>query len=110
MMRDTETGKLTHPDPEDHMRSVVFVMAVGLVLAACGNSTSSNGGGGCTPTTTKACTAGGTQFSPVSLTVAAGTTVTWENGAVSHSPSVARPGRQTRTTLPSLRQRGPTSS
>jgi len=90
MMRDTETGALTHPDPEDHMRSVVFVMAVGLVLAACGSSTSSNGGGGCTPTATKVCTAGGTQFSPVSLTVAAGTTVTWENGdGVAHTVTSA---------------------
>src|SRR5438132_11275459 len=80
MMHDTETGALTHPDPEDHMRSVVFVMAVGLVLAACGSSTSSNGGGGCTPTATKVCTAGGTQLSPASLTVAAGTTVTREDG------------------------------
>src|SRR5207249_11758371 len=73
-------NRRAHPDPEDQMRSVVFVMTVGLVLAACGSSTSSNGGGGCTATPTKVCTGGRTQFSPVSLTVAAGTAVTWANG------------------------------
>ena len=70
------------------MRSSVITLALGaagaLLLAACGGSTSpyggGGGGGGCTPTATKVCTTGSLQFSPVTLTVAAGTTVTWENG------------------------------
>lgn len=68
------------------MRSSVITLALGaagaLLLAACGGSTSpyGGGGGGCTPTSTKVCTTGSLQFSPVTLTVAAGTTVTWENG------------------------------
>ena len=53
-----------------------------LVLASCGSSTSpyGGGGGGCTPTATKVCTTAGLQFSPATLTVTAGTTVTWQNG------------------------------
>jgi len=68
------------------MRSSVITLALGaagaLLLAACGGSTSpyGGGGGGCTPTSTKICTTAGLQFSPATLTVAAGTTVTWENG------------------------------
>jgi len=68
------------------MRSMVMFLALGaagvVLLAACGGSTSPYGGGGsgCTPTATKVCTIGSLQFSPASLTVAAGTTVTWENG------------------------------
>ena len=65
--------------------SLVSGVAGALLLVSCGSSTGTNyggggGGGGCTPTATKICTAGGSQFSPVTLTVAAGTTVTWENG------------------------------
>jgi len=71
------------------MRSSVITLALGaagaLLLAACGGSTSpygggGGGGGGCTPTSTKICTTASLQFSPATLTVAAGTTVTWENG------------------------------
>lgn len=68
------------------MRSSVITLALGavgaLLLAACGGSTSpyGGGGGGCTPTATKICTTASLQFSPATLTVAAGTTVTWENG------------------------------
>src|SRR6266704_6315330 len=65
--------------------SLVSGVAGALLLASCGSSTGTNyggggGGGGCTPTATKVCTAGGNQFSPVTLTVAAGTTVTWQHG------------------------------
>jgi plastocyanin len=71
--------------------------AMGVVLtAACGSNSTSpyggggGGGGGCTPTASKICTAGGLQFNPTSLTVAAGTTVTWENGdAVAHTVTSA---------------------
>jgi len=68
------------------MRSSVITLALGaagaLLLAACGGSTSpyGGGGGGCTPTSMKICTTASLQFSPATLTVAAGTTVTWENG------------------------------
>jgi plastocyanin len=71
------------------MRFNVITRVVGatavVLAAACGGSTSpygggGGGGGGCTPTASKICTAGGLQFNPTSLTVAAGTTVTWENG------------------------------
>ncbi|HTD69982.1 MAG TPA: plastocyanin/azurin family copper-binding protein [Gemmatimonadales bacterium] len=68
------------------MRSSVITLALGaagaLLLAACGGSTSpyGGGGGGCTPTSAKICTTASLQFSPATLTVAAGTTVTWENG------------------------------
>ena len=68
------------------MRSSVITLALGaagaLLLAACGGSTSpyGGGGGGCTPTSTKICTTAGLLFSPATLTVAVGTTVTWENG------------------------------
>jgi plastocyanin len=60
--------------------------AAGLMfLAACGSSTApagggGGGGGGCTPTATKICMAG-LSFSPSTLTVSAGTSVTWENGS-----------------------------
>ncbi len=67
--------------------SLVSGVAGALLLVSCGSSTGTNyggggggGGGGCTPTATKICTAAGSQFSPVTLTVAAGTTVTWQNG------------------------------
>ena len=62
------------------MRSLVLVLAAGVALTACSNTMSSYGGGGCTPTATRICTANGSQFNPVNLSVAAGTTVTWENG------------------------------
>ena len=77
------------------MRSNVLTLVLGvLLLAACGGSTSpyggGGGGGGCTPTTTKVCTVGGIQFSPATLTVTAGTTVTWQNGdAVTHTVTSA---------------------
>ncbi len=69
------------------MRSHLLGLAAGLlVLAGCGNSTSpvyGGGGGGsasCTSTSTKACMIG-TSFSPATLTIAAGVTVTWQNGS-----------------------------
>src|SRR6266513_6298253 len=70
------------------MRSSVITLPLGAVgavlLAACGGSTSpyggGGGGGGCMPTATKVCTTPSLQFNPATLTVAAGTMVTWENG------------------------------
>ncbi len=73
------------------MRSHVLGLAAGLfVFAGCGSSTSvyggAGGGGGggsstsCTSTSTKVCMIGLT-FSPASLTIAAGGTVTWQNGS-----------------------------
>jgi len=74
--------------------SLVSGIAGALLLVSCGGSTSpyggGGGGGGCTPTATKVCTAGGSQFSPATLTVAAGTTVTWENGdGIAHTVTSA---------------------
>ncbi len=79
------------------MRPSLITLAIGtagvVLLAACGGSTSpygGGGGGGCTPTATKVCTVGGSQFSPVTLTVTAGTTVTWQNGdGVAHTVTSA---------------------
>ena len=61
-----------------------------VLLMSCGSSTSPyGGGGGCTPTATKVCMSG-SQFSPSTLTVPAGTTVTWQNGdAVAHTVTSA---------------------
>src|SRR5438094_8203809 len=74
------------------MRSSVMTLTLGaagvVLLAACGGSTSpyGGGGGGCTSTATKICTVGGLQFSPTSLSVTAGPTVTWQNGdGVAHT-------------------------
>jgi len=75
--------------------SLVSGVAGALLLVSCGSSTGTTyggggGGGGCTPTATKICTAGGSQFNPVTLTVAAGTTVTWENGdGIAHTVTSA---------------------
>src|SRR5437660_11187699 len=67
--------------------------AAGVVLlAACGGSASPYGGGcgGCRSTARKICTVGGLQFSPTSLSVTAGTTVTWQNGdGVAHTVTSA---------------------
>jgi plastocyanin len=79
------------------MRSSAITLALAAagvaLLAACGGSTSPYGGGsggGCTPTATKVCTVGASQFSPVNLTVAAGATVTWQNGdGVAHTVTSA---------------------
>ncbi len=66
--------------------SLVSGIAGALLLVSCGGGSTSpyggggGGGGGCTPTATKICTATVYQFNPATLTVAAGTTVTWENG------------------------------
>ncbi len=71
------------------MRSHVLGLAAGLLgLAGCNSSTSpgyatAGGGGGstsCTPTSTKVCMIG-LSFSPATLTIAAGVTVTWQNGS-----------------------------
>ena len=69
------------------MRFNVITRALGatavVLAAACGSNSTSpygGGGGGCTPTATKVCTTASLQFNPTSLTVAVGTTVTWENG------------------------------
>ena len=78
------------------MRSSVMTLTLGaagvVLLAACGGSTSpyGGGGGGCTSTATKVCTVGGSQFNPTSLSVTAGTTVTWQNGdGVAHTVTSA---------------------
>ena len=64
-------------------RLVLLLAAV--ALAACSDSPYGSGSG-CTPTATKLCTVGGAAFSPVTLTVTAGTTVTWQNGdGISHT-------------------------
>lgn len=74
------------------MRSSGMTLALGVavvaLLAACGGSTSPYGGGGggggggsCTPTASKVCM-NALSFNPSTLTIAAGTTVTWENGSV----------------------------
>jgi len=66
--------------------SLVSGIGGALLLVSCGGGSTSpyggggGGGGGCTPTATKICTATVDQFNPATLTVAAGTTVTWENG------------------------------
>jgi len=79
------------------MPSKLVGFAAGLVvLAACGSSTSpagsgggGGGSGGCTPTATQVCMVG-LSFSPTSLTVSAGTTVTWNNGSpTTHSVTSA---------------------
>jgi plastocyanin len=67
------------------MRRLASLFAT-MFLVSCNSSTSSygggggGGGGGCTPTATKVCMVAET-FSPASLTVSAGTTVSWENGS-----------------------------
>ena len=76
--------------------SLVSGILGALLLVSCGGGSTSpyggggGGGGGCTPTATKICTVPGNQFSPTTLTVAAGTTVTWENGdGVGHTVTSA---------------------
>jgi plastocyanin len=59
---------------------VVLVLAAGLV--ACGDGYGT--GGGCTPTVTKVCLTS-TTFNPVTLTITAGTTVTWQPTGGSHT-------------------------
>ncbi len=74
------------------MRSQGFVPAAALLLLmSCNSSTSPYGdGGGCTPTISTICTVGGSQFSPASLSVSAGTTVSWQNGdGVGHTVTSA---------------------
>lgn len=65
------------------MRGAPFVtLALAAIAVSCGNNsygTGGGGGGGCTSTTTKVC-ALDNLFTPVNLTVTAGTTVTWQNG------------------------------
>lgn len=65
-------------------RLVLFFAAV--TLAACSDTNPYGSGGGCTSTATKVCSVGGASFSPVTLTVTAGTTVSWQNGdGVTHT-------------------------
>jgi len=59
-------------------RLVLFFAAV--TLAACSETSPYGAGAGCTSTATKVCSIGGAAFSPVTLTVTAGTTVAWQNG------------------------------
>jgi len=79
------------------MRSSSITMALGtagvVLLVACGGGSTSpyggggggGGGGGCSPTPIKVCM-NALSFSPVSLTITAGTSVTWQNGsAVTHT-------------------------
>lgn len=64
-------------------RLVLFFAAV--ALAACSDSPYGSGGG-CTPTASQVCSVGGVAFSPVTRTVASGTTITWINGdGVAHT-------------------------
>jgi plastocyanin len=67
------------------LMSLVLGVAGVLLLASCGGSTSpyggGGGGGGCTPTASKVCM-NALSFGPSSLTITAGTTVTWQNGSV----------------------------
>jgi len=77
--------------------SLVSGIAGGLLLVSCGSGSTSpygggggGGGGGCTPTATMICTAAVDVFKPTTLTVTAGTTVTWENGdGVAHTVTSA---------------------
>ena len=75
--------------------SLVSGVVGALLLVSCGGGDSTSpygggGGGGCTPTATKICTTGGSSFSPVTLTVSVGTTVTWENGdGIAHTVTSA---------------------
>jgi plastocyanin len=68
--------------------------AAGLMfLAACGSSTApaggGGGGGGCTPTASKVCM-GSASFNPATLTVSAGTTVSWQNtSGITHTVTSA---------------------
>ena len=72
------------------MRSSLMALAGGaagvVFLASCGGGGTSpyggggGGGGGCTPTATQVCMVG-LSFSPESLAVPMGTTVTWLNGS-----------------------------
>jgi plastocyanin len=75
------------------MPSQLLLLAASMAfVAACKSATSTYGGGGgptCTSTATQVCMIN-TAFSPVNLTVAAGTAVTWRNGdAFSHNVASA---------------------
>ena len=66
------------------VKRLVLLFAV-VALAACSDSTYGSASG-CTPTAAKVCSVGGVAFSPVTLTVTAGTTVAWQNGdGVTHT-------------------------
>ena len=78
--------------------SLLSLIAGGMLLVSCGSGGSTSpyggggggGGGGCTPTATMICTAAVDVFNPTTLTVPAGTTVTWENGdGVAHTVTSA---------------------
>jgi plastocyanin len=59
-----------------------LMLVLAAALAACGDPYGT--GGGCTPTATRVCLTSST-FNPVTLTVTAGTTVTWQPTGGSHS-------------------------
>src|SRR5688572_24819874 len=62
------------------MRSRLLTLATGLAVLGGGgcDTTPSGGGGGCTPSATRVCMSG-SQFVPLTLTVAPGVEVTWTN-------------------------------
>lgn len=69
--------------------SMIRVLLVGAAAAAvaagaCGDDPYGSNGGGCTPTATQVCLTAAT-FNPVSLTVTAGTAVTWRGTSGSHT-------------------------
>lgn len=61
------------------MRLTCLIWLFVAVAAACGDDYGTNYGG-CTPSATQVCLTAST-FNPLSLTVTAGTTVTWRNGS-----------------------------
>jgi plastocyanin len=69
------------------LKCATGAMASALLLASCNNSTAyGGGGGGCTPTATQVCMVSNLTFSPATLTISHGTTVTWMNGdAIAHT-------------------------
>ncbi|HEV8265897.1 MAG TPA: plastocyanin/azurin family copper-binding protein [Gemmatimonadales bacterium] len=61
------------------MRRFGLMLVLAAALAACGDDYGTNAGG-CTPTATQVCMTAAT-FNPASLTVTAGTSVTWRDGS-----------------------------
>jgi plastocyanin len=81
------TGGTSYSSEPSH--GGLIALAVVSILAGCGDNPYGGGGGGCTPTATQVCMTG-SQFNPTALTITAGTTVTWKNGAtVGHTVTSA---------------------